>query len=141
MIRFENVGRYGYINVNEIAHYYETMNNGYEEIAIILKDGRELNGSKYLRDTLEGKGFVTQIIPCVKPLYALYSTDNHIDSIDEIDYLGVCADGNTYGLATMEGYFDICEGSNFEGLYSLEQLNDVIRDMTGDKTILGNKKR
>lgn len=118
MARFEYIDG-SYINLEFIKEFYET--NG-SKISIKYKDGtKEMVSTGYL-SSLSGEDFITQVIPCVKPLYAAYSDNGSVVDEDIVHYLGLCSDGSVRGLVLSDGIFETANTvSNFIGLYETSQ--------------------
>lgn len=121
MARFENVAGTT-INVDKIKAYYRMSTD--RNVLVVELENREVYKAHdkhcCLEKRLDGSDFITQVIPCPKPLCARYREDDGKEYGYPVYYLGLCADGYVRPL-------DICGGdgicfaddaSNYVGLYS-----------------------
>lgn len=121
MVRFEFVDG-GYVNMDCIKEYHQTYD---KKVFIKYKDGRSETVSDGYIKFLSGEEFITQVIPCTKPLYAVYKDSGTVVSECEVDYLGLCADGHIRGLILCDDYFEIADTiSNFAGLHEVSQYKE-----------------
>ena len=118
MTQFKYIGG-NYINEDFIKEFFETTGR---QVLITYKDGtKEMVSTGYL-SSLSGEDFITQVIPCVKPLYAAYSDNGSVVDEDIVHYLGLCSDGSVRGLVLSDGIFETANTvSNFIGLYETSQ--------------------
>ena len=69
---------------------------------------------------MDKKDFITQVIPCIRPLYARYREDDEREFESPIDYLGLCANGEVRPLKVCEDigvdFADVVD--NYVGLYN-----------------------
>lgn len=67
---------------------------------------------------MDKKDFITQVVPCTKPLYARYREDDGREYNCPVYYLALCADGEVRPLDVCE-YVDFADiADNYVGLYS-----------------------
>ncbi len=120
MARFEHIGK-TMVNVDKIRACYRRA--GEPDVLIVELDNGETCEAydKYhvVERNLEGSNFITQVIPCTKPLYARYQ-DEYEDFDCPIYYLALCADGCVRPLDACTGeWIDFADDTgNYAGLYS-----------------------
>ena len=70
------------------------------------------------------KDTIIQVIPCVRPMYAIYWNEcaKGCMTTERIDYLGLLSNGLVVGLSCVDGWLERCDNAyNFDGLFTKEQ--------------------
>lgn len=118
MNRFEYLnGKYE--NVDMIASVYD-IDGG--KCRVLYKNGKYMEISNGYIEDVTGGSHIVQIIPCVKPVVAIYECKNEEGKStifeEDVFYLGLCADGCIKPVVLSEGTYEIINVDNFKGLIS-----------------------
>ena len=74
----------------------------------------------------QGQYHVVQVIPCVAPLYEVYSKDSRDEEFfcNRLHFVGLCADGEVRALTLTEGRFEVVGDNvkNFCGIIPEKRL-------------------
>lgn len=132
MSRFVSVNGM-YVNVETIKELCPPLRVG-ERGKIYFKDGAYTTASSYECDRIIGADHIIQVFPCPKNIVAIYNCNGEICE-EDVYFLGLCADGEIKPISLSNGYFDLIDVNNFEGLYPKEETWRVSdREQWGDIT-------
>ena len=120
MSRFAKIGIRN-VNIDKIRCYWNE-GEAYDDIVVQLDDGKTIRAHderSIAEGDIIGRNHITQIIPCIKTLYARYEIDgNEVEY--PVYYLGLCADGfvRPLDVCGYDGVGFADESRNYIGLYS-----------------------
>lgn len=111
MPRFEQISGIGYVNMDKVKKFYEL---GGGKIFIEYDDGSQETADsmnvQYQLDIMQGRSSIVQVIHSQKPIIAVYKDKGMDYYFEDVEFLGLCADGMLYGLTlNSEGWFEIIE--------------------------------
>lgn len=95
-----------YVNTDTISQAWD-IGNG--KAKVVYTDGRVDYVLNYILDYIGGKDRIIQVIPVAVPTVALFSNGDGSTFMEDIYYLGLCADGDIRPLALEASGFEFVD--------------------------------
>lgn len=116
------------VNTDVISRVEQGLEKG-EDCTVVLKDGTYFKAPYYVYEYIEGKNYITQLIPVHDKYETVYSNDTEENNGEpyawDCEYLAVCANGEVRSVGSGEGYIDFEDDScNYMGL-RMKQASEV----------------